>query len=467
MKISVFTPTHDTRWLSDTWESLRRQTHHDFEWIIAPNNLALDDASFCKELGLKKPPGWKRDWGLPDDHRIVVAPFFGRGAGVGVVKKFACAQATGDVLLELDHDDMLTPTALEECAAAFEDSSVDFVYSECVDWSEKGEAVTYHDGERRAAWAKEGWRFAAGDVDRLGNVSAMLHPVCFEPSAASLRLIFYAPNHFRAWRRSFYERIGGHNAALEVCDDHELMIRTYLEGGMLKIPKVLYVYRVQGENTWLKNVGLIDTTTRELQGQYLHRLVAREMQLRRLPCLDLGGAHGSPGKPWIPVDETFDAEKTRGLFGTDAWTRAVQLHVDLNVGCKWPFPDSSVGAFRAVDLLEHLHDKTHTMKEIYRCLAPGGWLLSQTPSALGQGAFQDPTHVSHWVPNSFAYYTNDGLAKYLHKPDQFDPTHPRFTAARVFQTGSNPVKVEEIPYVVADLMSLKADDGSRPGFRGI
>lgn len=38
--ISVITPTNDARFLKETWESLKKQTYQDFEWIVVPNNGA-------------------------------------------------------------------------------------------------------------------------------------------------------------------------------------------------------------------------------------------------------------------------------------------------------------------------------------------------------------------------------------------------------------------------------------------
>jgi SAM-dependent methyltransferase len=70
-----------------------------------------------------------------------------------------------------------------------------------------------------------------------------------------------------------------------------------------------------------------------------------------------------------------------------------------------PFGVGEVAVFQSHDALEHLRDPIHSMKEIHRCLALQGWLLSQTPSTDGRGAFQDPTHVSFWNSNSFWYYT--------------------------------------------------------------
>ena len=37
LKLSVFTPTHDPRWLPELYRSLAAQTHPDWEWVIVPN----------------------------------------------------------------------------------------------------------------------------------------------------------------------------------------------------------------------------------------------------------------------------------------------------------------------------------------------------------------------------------------------------------------------------------------------
>lgn len=68
-------------------------------------------------------------------------------------------------------------------------------------------------------------------------------------------------------------------------------------------------------------------------------------------------------------------------------------------------PDGSVGVIRAHDFLEHVVDKVALINELYRVLAPGGMLLTLTPSTDGRGAFQDPTHVAYYNENSFWYYT--------------------------------------------------------------
>ena len=48
------------------------------------------------------------------------------------------------------------------------------------------------------------------------------------------------PNHVRAWDRSAYRDLGGHNPALRVADDYDLMVRTLLEYDYYHIDKLLY-----------------------------------------------------------------------------------------------------------------------------------------------------------------------------------------------------------------------------------
>lgn len=447
MRISVITPTHDPRHIQQTWASLKAQTHRDFEWVVALNGGA-------RELSAEEFDRDPRVRPIRLNHRF--------SGSVGAIKATAFRLGCGDVLLELDHDDLLHPRALELCAEAFEDPAVDFVYSECADFSDPpGQPITYHPHQNRAAWMRDGWRFGTCDVpfelNKIVQETHLIYPISFEPSALSLSLVLYAPNHFRAWRSSFYLAQGrGHDVTLPVGDDHELLVRTYLEGRMKRIPEVLYFYRVDGGNTWSANVERIRLQSEATREKYLHRLVAREMELRGLPCVDLGGAHNSPGAPWVPFDRKLTWPKELPHLVPDSMPGLRRsLISDSRM---WPFPDSSIGAFRAVDFLEHLPDKAHAMRELYRCLAPGGWLLSQTPHALGVGAHQDPTHVSQWVENSFVYYTEDRLAQYI-REDGVE--HPRFMASRLFKTTG------EIPYVVADLVSLKDDDGRLPGRRGI
>jgi ubiquinone/menaquinone biosynthesis C-methylase UbiE len=55
-------------------------------------------------------------------------------------------------------------------------------------------------------------------------------------------------------------------------------------------------------------------------------------------------------------------------------------NVRLGDAQKLPFPDSSFDIITAFDTLEHLRDDRMALKEFYRLLRPGGWLLASMPA---------------------------------------------------------------------------------------
>lgn len=75
----------------------------------------------------------------------------------------------------------------------------------------------------------------------------------------------------------------------------------------------------------------------------------------------------------------------------------------------WPWADSSIAGIRAVDIIEHLPDKIHTMNELWRVLQPEAQALIVVPTTEGSGAWQDPTHVSFWNRRSFLYYEHGNV----------------------------------------------------------
>jgi len=396
MLISIFTPTHNTKYLNRLYQTIKNQTYHQWEWIISPNNGAVVD--------------------IKDDPRVKIFPTNG-STNIGYLKKYAASKCKGEAIMEVDHDDELFPNAIEECARAFEDSTVDFAYSNCCDVQENYEPRFFNE--------KFGW------VNRpcVYDGRNLVEMVAFPPDPASISKIWYAPNHFRAWRKSFYDRIGGHDESMDVLDDQDIMCRTYIHGKMFHIDKPLYVYHLHPENTCYgeKNAKIQELCV-ELHDKYIYKLVEKWCDVNNLMKIDLCGGFSKP----IGY-ESIDLE------GAD-------ITADLNE--RWPFEDGSVGVFRAHDALEHLKNPIHAMKEAYRCLAPNGWFLTLTPSTDGRGAFQDPTHVSFYNSNSFWYYTRAEQAKYIGTPVKF-----QLNRIKNFYP-SDWHKFHQILYVKADLLKF-------------
>lgn len=439
-RASVITPTHDPRWLADTWRSLKNQTMRDFEWVVACNAADGSEASVKAVMGRVMEI-------VGDDPRVTIYANNLSFTGIGERKNHAFSRGKGEILVELDHDDLLAPTCLEKLLAAFDsDPAIGFVWSNAADFPDDRKyptEITYHhEGQRNGSLKDNGWSYAELElgawVSEYNLPRKQLAPSpTFEPTALSMSLIYYCPNHVRAWRASVYREIGGHNKGLPVGDDHDLVVRAYLASKVKKVDEVLYLYRVSGDNAWLQSTDKIREITYGLQRQYLEKLVLRECELRGEPAYDLGGGL-APQPGWTCVDADLDG--------------GPGIVADLTK--RWPFEDSSVGAFRAADLLEHLPDKRHTMSEIHRCLRPGGWLLSSTPSTDGRGAHQDPTHESYWNQNSFWYWTRGQQARFIRNKTV------RFQEVELFTIVTDQENM--IAYVIASLVCLK-DGYSGPG----
>jgi SAM-dependent methyltransferase len=371
---SIITPEHDPAnapYLLELWHSILAQTYDQWQWVLYLNNGCTPEH-------------------IPDEiknhPRVVCFWAFDRQENIGEIKHHAFHIGQGDILVEADHDDILLPECLARLNEAYQAPERGFVYSDNAQLHMAGE---FHPYDPVFGWTWKEFDFRGKKIKAMNS---------FEPTSHALAYIWYAPDHVRSWRRDVYQAIGGHNVELDVCDDHELMIRTYLATEMYRIPEVLYIYRVTGNNTWLARNEKIQTRTRELCNQWARRLAEHDARRRGLSCVDIGGGLN----PW-PGYVTVDLRPT------------ADYQADLNHGI--PLPSNSVGVLNASHILEHLHDKTQIMREIHRVLAHGGWAFIDVPSTDGRGAFQDPTHVSYWNENSFLYYTDAYLANFIDNVD--------------------------------------------------
>ena len=425
MKVSIFTPSHNSKYLKQLYESIQNQNF--YEWVILAQNIEVPDF---------KDPRVK----------VINYPMFGEHY-VGALKLQACKHCTGDIFFELDHDDLLVSTAIEECIKAFEDPEIGFVYSNTANFKGNFEKTERYNSAHGWKYTPFHGVFENGSIvdktdiikDTLlkGNTagSAFIDLDChlgFEPTPASVSRIWYAPNHFRAWRKDVYWKAGGHNPRMRVLDDQDLIMKTYNITKCKHINKCLYLYRVDGNNTWLKYNKEIQDNTMRLYDENIENLAIKWAENNNLLKLDLGGRFGQD-KRYLSVD-----------------LKDCDIKLDLN--SDWStFGDNSVGVIRVNDILEHLKDPIEVMKKIYRVLVPGGYCFIRVPSTDGRGAWQDPTHVSFWNENSFLYYTDKLWAQYIDSP-------VKFQELRRYTTEKNNIGV---CWVVCHLLKL-VDGMQRP-----
>jgi len=367
---SVITPHYrgTNPYIAEAYASLAAQTYGDWEWIVVLNN------------------GGELPTDMRADDRVRPVMVGGGTHAIGWLKWYGAQQAQGDILVELDADDMLTPDALEELAVAFRDEQVQFAYSNFAEF----EHATWKPFSYSADY---GWR--SRPFTYQGH--ELTEMIAFPPTPHALRYVYWAPNHVRAWRRTAYEDLGGHNGHRAVGDDHDLVCRTYLAygaAGMRHVDKCLYLYRRHGDNTSVARNADVQAATQTVYRERVRAMVERWCADNDLAMLNIGA-----GEERLDGYTTLDKRPPADIL----W--------DLEDGI--PIESDSVGLVRAYDVLEHLSSPVRIMNEIYRVLAPGGWLFLRVPSTDGRGAFQDPSHKSFWNENSLWYYTEPAFAKYV------------------------------------------------------
>ena len=230
--ISAITPTYNTKDIWWPYRSLVGQEYRNWEWIIYDDGST--DGNTIHAINQL----------ASVDPRVKV--FFAKHSGsIGEVKKNAFSLANGEYLVELDHDDELTPWAFSNVFAAFQTyPDAGFCYSDCAEViGEAHEDASYPDGWGfgYGSYRTEFWRGRDYLVTNYPNINSK-----------TIRHIVGVPNHFRAWTHNFYHSIGGHNKNLFVADDYELLVRTFLNTRMVHIQKFGYIQYHHENNTQKK-----------------------------------------------------------------------------------------------------------------------------------------------------------------------------------------------------------------------
>lgn len=247
---SVITPLYHTKEndFLRAYESLKSQTNNNWEWILIDDSKDKSTTSYIKEY-------------TKNDFRVKYYPFENSGV-IGEVKRKGFMLATGDYLVELDHDDELLPDCLDLLVKAYKSNpDIGFVYSDCYQpHIDKNGNIT---GSTNYG---DNWGFGYGtQVMEEYNKMKLWRVITPNQNPMTVRFITAMPNHVRSWRKEVYYKIGGHNPNLPISDDYELCVKTFLATRMAKIPKALYMqYHYYGEDVpnthWARNAEIQRTT---------------------------------------------------------------------------------------------------------------------------------------------------------------------------------------------------------------
>lgn len=263
--ISFFTPIYNTgEKLWNTYESVRDQTYSNWEWVLV--NDSTDGGKTLKiaeQIALVDP-------------RVKVYDFREKSGGcIGESKYRCCSLAKGYILAELDHDDLLVKTCAEDlhnAAQAHPDCGM--FYGDTAEVNEQWENHMY----------EEGFALGYGNYREEEYEGKSLRPANQQNiNPKTIRHIVGVPNHVRAWRRSTYFEIGGHNRSLTIADDFELVIRSFLYSKICKIPKLSYIQFLYnnsgGRNTHDLSRADIQRRVRTIAQYYNQQINARFIEL--------------------------------------------------------------------------------------------------------------------------------------------------------------------------------------------
>jgi len=198
--ISVVVPVYNTRgeWLEALIGSIRAQFYPDWQLVL------VDDASTRAEtrealLAVESEPGIRVLWRET-------------GGGISSATNAGIAEAEGDYVAFVDHDDLLEPDALLQIARAIEQTGADIVYSDEDKIDEAGEQR--FDPHYKPAWSPD------------------------------LLLSQNYVSHLSVIRRSLVAKVGGLNSEVDGSQDHDLLLRCVEHANeIVHVPIALYHWR--------------------------------------------------------------------------------------------------------------------------------------------------------------------------------------------------------------------------------
>ena len=265
--ISVVTPTYRSGpKLQRAYQSLLNQTYDYWEWIIWDDSPEQDTFAMLTAMAL-------------DDMRIHVFKAPQRSGLIGEMKFRAGSLASGQWLVELDHDDRIAPRLFEWIRdIASKHPATKFIYSDHSELLEEGDGPFSYGqnyGYNYGSYARQHVRSHDDGPLKPHYISRSAWP-----NRHTLHHLVGLPNHVRVWNKAFYDSIGRHRPFLSVADDYDLIVRSFLaanpgEWVCIAAPAYFQYRNIGGDNFTFKRNALIQHLVGQLHQWYYPQLLAK------------------------------------------------------------------------------------------------------------------------------------------------------------------------------------------------
>jgi glycosyltransferase involved in cell wall biosynthesis len=274
---SVFTGCYktDKERIYRSYQSMVNQTYQNWEWVIVDDSpdTHMETWQILNELAGK-------------DYRVKPHRIFPvSGGNIGEVKNRAASLANGTWLIEMDHDDALVSTLMEDCINAQQQyPDAGFIYTNVAEPYEDGEMRAYTNtiGDREHWYANPSnsfvWGYGGHRYTQIDGIQYIEH-VYPGINPKTIRFNIGMPNHARIWRKDVYDDIGKHNKHISVADDYELIVRTFLSTKMIHINKLLYLQYNNRNSTVDNNWKDINRKARLIKEFYDEQIHERFIEL--------------------------------------------------------------------------------------------------------------------------------------------------------------------------------------------
>ena len=308
-------------------------------------------------------------------------------------------EAKGEIIILLNNDVFVPTNALNQLAKRLD--TFDIV----------GPTTNYCAGLQRVQLP------SYQNIDELNQEAEML----LESSEGEYEEVNWIIGFCMAFKKSVWETVGEFDESLWPCSGEEIdfCYKAKEKGFKVGIARDTYVHH-EGSVTFkdMEDAGQVeyakvcernDKHLAERWGVDFWNRQAIDENAEIVPCPGLNlnlGCGFDHKKGYINIDNRV--EVSPDLVCDIIPSEYTNHNYDIVRRGGLPYGDNSVDMVRAYDFLEHIPTgKTiGVIDEIWRVLKPGGKFESLTPDAeYGQGAFQDPTHISFWVENSWLYFS--------------------------------------------------------------